>query len=165
MLSRFLLVAVVTASPILAFAGASDEKPERSSAVEVYNQGVRLMRSKKFRAAERKFQAALRDRPFAEAHNNLAYCLRKQGAKNYSRALQHYNRAIAMKPDMPEAYMYRGVLLMQLDRAEDARADLAKLKSLGSPLSSELAWVIEHGGKEKTPERFFGVNGRLSERR
>ena len=64
--------------------------------VQVYNQGIELMRAKKF----------------AEAHNNLGYSLRKQGPQNYSKALEHYNKAIQLKPNLAEAYEYRGVLFL-----------------------------------------------------
>jgi tetratricopeptide (TPR) repeat protein len=81
--------------------------------VQVYNQGIELMRAKKFAEAQIKFQQALSGNPnFAEAHNNLGYSLRKQGPQNYSKALEHYNKAIQLKPNLAEAYEYRGVLFL-----------------------------------------------------
>ena len=69
------------------------------------------MKQGKYEKAEKKFEAALKKAPnLAEAHNNLGYSLRKQGPQNYERALSHYNRAIELKSDLAEAYMYRGVL-------------------------------------------------------
>ena len=66
-----------------------------SSAFEVYNQGVDLMHAKKFAEAQMKFEQAIRDNPnFAEAHNNLGFTLRQQGPQNYSKALEHYSKAI-----------------------------------------------------------------------
>jgi tetratricopeptide (TPR) repeat protein len=55
-----------------------------SSAFKVYNQGVDLMRARKYAEAQIKFEEAIRDNPnFAEAHNNLGFTLRQQGSQNY----------------------------------------------------------------------------------
>jgi TolA-binding protein len=54
--------------------GAGALKREQGAQpVQVYNQGIQLMHSKKFAEAQVKFQQALSENPnFAEAHNNLA---------------------------------------------------------------------------------------------
>ncbi len=110
-----------------------------SSAFKVYNQGVDLLRAKKFAAAQNKFEEAIRDNPnFAEAHNNLGFALRQQGPQNYSKALEHYNRAIQLKPRMAETYEYRGVLFAKMGRKADAEKDLATLKKLNPKLAAEL---------------------------
>lgn len=41
-----------------------------------------------------------------------------------------------------------------------ALADHGKLVTMGSPLADELDYVIKKGEK-KTPERFFGVSGKI----
>ena len=98
-----------------------------SSAFKVYNQGVDLMHAKKFAAAQIKFEQAIRDNPnFAEAHNNLGFTLRQQGPQNYSKALEHYNKAIQLKPRMAETYEYRGVLFAKMGRRAAAERDLVK---------------------------------------
>ena len=85
-----------------------------SSAFEVYNQGVDLMHAKKFAEAQMKFEQAIRDNPnFAEAHNNLGFTLRQQGPQNYSKALEHYSKAIQLKPSMAETYEYRRCFLQK----------------------------------------------------
>ncbi len=54
-------------------------------ATAVYNQGVALMHEKKYAEALLDFETAVQAKPdFAEAHNNLAYCLRHQGPAKYS---------------------------------------------------------------------------------
>jgi hypothetical protein len=51
--------------------------------------------TKRFPEAEGKFEQAVKDNPrFAEAHNNLGYTLKKQGAANYQKSLEHYNTAV-----------------------------------------------------------------------
>ena len=107
--------------------------------------------------AERQLRRALRQQEeFAEAHNNLAFVLRKQGEDHFAEALQHYNRAIELNAELAEAYMYRGVLYVHMGDAAAAEADREILEALNSSLAAELRWVIDHG-HEKEPEHFFGV--------
>ena len=104
------------------------------------------MKAKKYAAAQAKFEAALKANPkFAEAHNNLAFCLRKQSSANYRIALEHYNEAIKLNPKLAEAYEYRGVLFVEMNRKADAENDLAKLKQLNSKLASDLEAAIKTG--------------------
>ena len=120
-----------------------------SSAFKVYNQGVDLMHAKKFAAAQIKFEQAIRDNPnFAEAHNNLGFTLRQQGPQNYSKALEHYNKAIQLKPTMPETYEYRGVLFAKMGRRAEAERDLVTLKKLNPKLSGELEEFLKTGKEE-----------------
>jgi tetratricopeptide (TPR) repeat protein len=74
---------------------------------------------------------------FAEAHNNLGFTLSQQGPQNYSTALEHYNKAIQLKPKMAEAYEYRAMLLLRMGRKADAEKDLATLKKLNPKLARE----------------------------
>jgi len=120
-----------------------------SSAFEVYNQGVVLMRAGKFAAAQLKFEAALHDNPsFAEAHNNLGFTLRQQGPQNFAKALEHYNKAIQLKPAMAETYEYRGVLFAKMGRKADAEKDLVTLKKLNPRLAGELEEFLKTGKEE-----------------
>ncbi len=73
-----LLISALVAG--VALAGGSDTKPAEAKqpGVTEYNAGVALMKAKKFDQAQAKFEAALtQDEKLAEAHNNLAYSLRK----------------------------------------------------------------------------------------
>jgi tetratricopeptide (TPR) repeat protein len=120
-----------------------------SSAFEVYNQGVDLMHAKKFAEAQMKFEQAIRDNPnFAEAHNNLGFALRQQGPQNYSKALEHYSKAIQLKPSMAETYEYRGVLFAKMGRKSEAEKDLATLKKLNTKLADELEEFLKTGKEE-----------------
>ncbi|MFM9883360.1 MAG: hypothetical protein ACKVQT_10065 [Burkholderiales bacterium] len=115
----------------------------REHAVGLYNDGVLLMVQKHYVAAQQKFEAALAlHEAFAEAHNNLAFSLRIQGPDNAERALRHYDRAIALKPDLRVAYVYRGTLFVQRGELDRARADHAKLLALDAGLAARLARVI-----------------------
>ena len=131
---------------------AATKKPaakQESPAVAAYNEGVGLMQAKRFAQAAKKFEQAVKlDPNFAEAYNNLAFTLRKQGSGNYKQSLAYYNKAIELKPNLAEAYMYRGVLYTQMGRKADAQADLAKLKKLDTGLAKELEEYFETGKEE-----------------
>jgi tetratricopeptide (TPR) repeat protein len=115
-------------------------------AVTPYNEGVTLMKAKKFAAAQVKFEAAVKANPnLAEAHNNLAYCLRKQSPENFASSLQHYNTALRLNPKLAQAYEYRGVLFVEMGKKEDAQKDLATLKQLDPKLAVLLETAIKAG--------------------
>jgi tetratricopeptide (TPR) repeat protein len=157
----FLAVMALAALPALG-AGSAKQPVGKGSdpSITVYNQGVELMLAKKFPQAQAKFEQAVKENPrFAEAHNNLGYTLRKQGAGNYQKSLEHYNTAIELKPKLAEAYMYRGVLYVEMGRKSDAEADLATLQKLSPRLAKELSEVIETGKEE---DRFYGVTSKIS---
>jgi tetratricopeptide (TPR) repeat protein len=119
------------------------EATGRAGAVRLYNDGVALLVARKFREAQQKFEAALAiDDKLAEAHNNLAFALRMQGRHNFAASLSHYNRAIALKPTLAQAYMYRGVLFVQQGDMARAREDLAQLRRLDAKLAADLERVV-----------------------
>jgi tetratricopeptide (TPR) repeat protein len=119
-------------------------------ATSVYNHGVALVHEKKYSAALLDFEKAVKAKPdFAEAHNYLAYCLRREGPAKYAEALAHYNKAIQLNPNLAEAYEYRGVLFVKMNRKNDAEKDLAKLKELNPKLASDLEYAINSNGQEK----------------
>lgn len=142
--------------------GAPD-RPSREDPPEYsfYNDGVKLLFQKQWAAAEKQFNAAVAiNEKMAEAHNNLAYVLRKQGEHNYAKSLEHYDRAIELSPKMPEPYMYRGALHSFMGHPDLAKADLAMLVKLKTRKSKELARHLQKifdTGKEEEPEQFYGV--------
>jgi tetratricopeptide (TPR) repeat protein len=111
-----------------------------------FKEGVSLMKAKKYAAAQLKFEAALKLNPkMAEAHNNLAYCLRKQSPENFASSLEHYNEALRLNPKLAQAYEYRGVLFVEMGRKADAEKDLATLKQLDPKLATALSTAIKAG--------------------
>lgn len=122
------------------------EKKAAPDARVPYNEGVALMKARRYADAQAKFEAALKIDPnLAEAHNNLAFCLRKQSSANFGRALEHYNEAIRLNPRLARAYEYRGVLYSEMNRKADAEKDLATLKKLSPKLASDLEAAIKTG--------------------
>jgi Flp pilus assembly protein TadD len=125
------------------------QKNAAPDARTAYNEGVALMKARRYRDAQAKFEAALKANPqLAEAHNNLAFVLRKQSKANFGRALEHYNEALRLNPRLAEAYEYRGVLYAQMNRKADAEKDLATLKHLNPKLAAELEETIKTGKEE-----------------
>ena len=156
-----LLVLTLFSASLATAVGSPSMKSSTSKDIEAYNDGVKLMMDKKFSKAEKEFRKALAlNETFAEAHNNLAYTLRKQGPEYYDEALQHYNRSIELNPDLDEPYMYRGVLFVQMNNNNMALTDHQTLVEIKSPLATELQYVVENG-REKEPEQFFGVSRRI----
>jgi tetratricopeptide (TPR) repeat protein len=136
-------------------AAGSKSKKEEKPGVADYNDGVKLMKKGDFAAAQEKFEAALAENEqFAEAHNNLAFSLRKQGASNHDKALAHYDRAIELDPELAEAYMYRGVLHSLMGNEEKALADHARLLELDRKLADALQAAIASG---EEPEGLEGL--------
>jgi len=139
-------------------AGSSGQTVVRaeSPSVTAYNEGVRLMKAKQFTRAQANFERAVKQDPgFAEAHNNLAFCLRKQGSQNFGKSLEHYDKAIALKPSLAAAYEYRGVLYTEMGRKADAEKDLATLKKLDPRLAADLEAYIKTG---KEGEDLYGAS-------
>jgi tetratricopeptide (TPR) repeat protein len=164
LLALFLLTATLASAsssaptPPPAHGGGGSE-PSGRDAIEVtfYNDGTLLLFKKQWAAAQQQLEAALAiNEKMAEAHNNLAYVLRKQGADHNAASLQHYNRAIELKPRMVEAYMYRGALYTLSGKTDLARADYDTLVKMKSKLAPHLLKIIETG-KEEEPEQFYGV--------
>jgi tetratricopeptide (TPR) repeat protein len=144
------LACAVTLALATGAAGAVENDPlpvpkggARELAVRSYNDGVALLVARQFHPAQEKFEAALAlDESLAEAHNNLAYALRMQGRQNFAASLEHYNRAVELKPTLAQAYMYRGVLFVQQGDMARARQDQARLRELDPKLAAELERTI-----------------------
>src|SRR5260370_9834670 len=135
------------------FAPANQGFPQikqENPAIKAYNEGVDLMKAKQFAKAQAKFEEALKANPnLAEAHNNLAFVLRKQGSQNYQLSLGHYDKAIQLKPKLAEAYMYRGVLYAIMGHKAEDQADLAVLKKINPRYAKELDEFIKTGNEDQ----------------
>ncbi len=124
--------------------GAAQGPAHDAAAVAVYNAGVALLKRAddldaaaagqsgaaraqaeqsartSYGEARAKFQEATqRDPSLPEAWNNLGYARRNLG--DYEAALAAYARALALRPDYPEALEYRGEAYLRMNRIEDAK--------------------------------------------
>ena len=139
-------VSAITTLPLL---GAGSEKVPTPSP-----------QAKQFAKAQAKFGEAVKLNPgFAEAHNNLAFTLRKGGSQNYKLSMEHYDKAIQLKPKLAEAYMYRGVLYAIMGRKAEAQADLVVLQKLNPHYAKELEDFIKTG---KENDELLGAAKKVS---
>src|SRR5260221_1433843 len=133
---------------------------QANPAIKAYNEGVDLMQAKQFAKAQAKFEETVKLKPgFAEAHNNLAFTLRKGGPQNYQLSMEHYNKAIQLNPKLAEAFMYRGVLYAIMGRKPEAQADLTVLQKLNPHYAKELEDFIKTG---KENDELLGAAKKLS---
>ncbi len=138
-----LFLAVLLSAPVALAAPSGNVDKPKATADSVYNEGVKAMEKGDFAAAAGKFEEAVKLKAdFAEAHNNLAFSLRKQGKQHFAAALKHYNKALEINPRLAQAYHYRGVLYVLEGNEAAAKADHAKLIELDRELADELMKVI-----------------------
>ena len=149
--------------PAFAFASSSPPAPSEPSEpppppeIKPYNAGCKLLKKHHWADAQKQFEKALKYREeFPEAHNNLAFVLRMQGPQNYDSSLSHYNRAIALAPNLPEPYMYRGTLYFLTGKKDLAEADYATLQRMKPSLAKELREVIDSGKEDL--DGLYGVS-------
>lgn len=87
-------------------------------------------------------QATRADENLAEAWNGLGYSQRKLG--DYTKALNAYARALAIKPGYPEATEYRGEAYLGLNRVEDAKQAYLDLFAANRVLADKLLGAMKH---------------------
>jgi tetratricopeptide (TPR) repeat protein len=86
-------------------------------------------------------QATQADASLAEAWNGLGYSQRKLG--DYTKALNSYGRALAIKPGYPEATEYRGEAYLGLNRVEDAKQAYLDLFAANRVLADKLLGAMK----------------------
>lgn len=143
------LAIALLAAPAFGAGSSKKEKP-KDDAETHYNTGVDLIKKGDYAKASEHFTKAVSMKDdFAEAHNNLGYSLRKQGAEHYEKALSHYNRALELDPKLAQAYHYRGVLHALAGDEAKAKADHGSLLKLDRELADELMKVLASGEEPK----------------
>lgn len=85
--------------------------------------------------AERIMRELIAERPTPEAEMTLGHIIRDDG--RFAESIEHYSRAIAMRPDMAKAYRGLGNALKDLNRVDEALASFAKARTF-SPNDPEL---------------------------
>lgn len=107
---------------------------------------------KEYAAALKDFQTAAIAKPDNyRAHNGAGYALRKLG--DYDRALQSYDRALALAPASIEAIEYRGEAYLGLNRLDDAKQAYMYLFVHDRAASNVLmqgmkAWIENHRAQQ-----------------
>ncbi len=75
---------------------------------------------KEYEKALKDFKSAASNSPqMYQAYNGMGFAYRKTG--DYAKALEMYDRALALKPGFPDAIEYRGEAYLGLNRIDDAK--------------------------------------------
>ncbi|MDA0323028.1 MAG: hypothetical protein O2923_09985 [Verrucomicrobia bacterium] len=154
-----ILLTVVALCAHHAHAKPTEKKKDATPDVVAYNDGVDLLKKRRYPQAQKKFEEALAtNAKFAEAHSNLGYVLRKQGAEHHDKALEHYNKAIKLNRKLAPAYAYRGALFVLMGDKTKAEADYKTLEALDEKAARELRRVIDTGRESSAKEK-HGIVG------
>jgi cytochrome c-type biogenesis protein CcmH/NrfG len=118
------------------------QSPAAASAASEYMRGVRARVIADWPAAESAFRGAIALEPtHAEAWNELGYALRNQ--RRYAESLDAYHEALRLRPEFPEALEYLGEAYVDMNRLDEARGVLARLRPLDRARAQELAEAIQ----------------------
>ena len=108
--------------------GGGTETPARPEDPD-YTAGVKAIKAEDFPTAIRLLERVVaRDGVNADAHNWLAYAIRRSG--DPARAIPVYQKALALDPKHRGAHEYIGEAYLTLDNLPKAREHLARLNSL-----------------------------------
>lgn len=110
-----------------------------NEAIELYNDGVKLVTAHELQNAEAKFRAAIAISPdFADAHSNLGTTLVQQG--RYDDAMAELQKATQLKPTSAPAWGTLATCYQSLGRTEEAIAAFKTFLQL-SPNAPEATQV------------------------
>jgi tetratricopeptide (TPR) repeat protein len=77
------------------------------------------------------------------AYNNMGYSYRK--LKQYDKAIELYEKSLAIDPNLAEAHEYIGEAYLELGKITEAKKHLAILEKLDPKLAEELrAEIARH---------------------
>ena len=162
--------------------GAAKKSPD-AVATEALNNGFRRLENadqaelKNPKQARKEYEAALKDFQIASAanpdnyraHNGTGYALRKLG--RYDRALESYERALALAPSSTEAIEYRAEAYLGLNRLDDVKQAYMHLfvhdRAASSVLMNAMkAWAEMHRTQPAgvDPAAFDAFNAWIRER-
>lgn len=124
---RSLLLALVLALPLHAFADADVPQPDTGSAD--YNLGADAVQAKDWSTAVYHLSIVVKQEPGnADAQNLLGYAYRNQ--KKYDLALQHYSEALRIDPSHKGAHEYLGEAYVLMGDKPKAQEQLAALERI-----------------------------------
>ncbi len=93
-------------------------------------------------------QHAVEVAPSAETHRNLGIALARAGRA--TEAVEEFNRALQLKPDMADTHFYLGVALVRLDRAPEAMGqweEALRIDPEYAEAHANLGVALEQAGK------------------
>jgi len=133
---------------------AKEVKETAAPAVlNLYEKGTAQVKDKNYKQAIKTFKKALKkDKQNADVHNMLAFSYRKSG--NLEKAFSHYEKALNIRPEFPEAREYLGEAHIQA-----ALLQINTLRDYGSKGNDQLADLTEAFKKASAA---LGSNKKLS---
>jgi tetratricopeptide (TPR) repeat protein len=109
-----------------------------------YSEAEAFARKQLWLFAESAYNEATKINPdFPEAWNGLGHARKMQ--RKFPEALAAYEEALRLRPSFPQALEYLGETYVAMEKMDDARATLAKLKALDAGLADQLAQAIDAG--------------------
>ncbi|XP_060085876.1 UDP-N-acetylglucosamine--peptide N-acetylglucosaminyltransferase 110 kDa subunit-like [Ylistrum balloti] len=122
---------ILSLAAFLVIAAGSSSSSEDDKFQDVFDQGMKYLKSEKYGKAVKSFKKALKiNSKDADALNQLAYSQRKNG--QIDEAIANYHKALKIRPQFPQAREYLGEAYLQA-----ALAELEQLKKYGSKAKHE----------------------------
>lgn len=127
-----------------------------------YAKGLRLFATKDYKNAAQSFEKAISIYPdFVSAHNALGCAYFALGEND--RALEHFNRAIALDDHLSASFMNRGRVELAMGQAAAAQTSFEKASSI-APLDTNLLLALaysqylnhDYQGVERTTQQAHG---------
>lgn len=120
-----------------AFAADTPSDPEPSAAQRM-GSARSAIQAKDWPSAITELKAAVREEPRnADAHNLLAFSLRKQAEPDLPQAFEHYRIALKLNPDHKGAHEYIGEAYLMDKKPQEAEKHLAELARICGNTSCE----------------------------
>jgi tetratricopeptide (TPR) repeat protein len=124
-----LMLVLGAVGPSEVLADGAPDKVDRPGADPDYTAGVNAIKAEKFAAAIPLLEKVVaRDGRNADAHNWLAYAVRRNG--DPARSIPIYEKALALDPQHRGAHEYIGEAYLMLGNLPKAKEHLARLNSL-----------------------------------
>lgn len=135
-MKHLLLISLMSIS-LSAFAADTPSDTEPSAAQRM-GTARSAIQAKDWPSAITELSAAVREDPRnADAHNLLAYSLRKQAKPDLPQAFEHYRIALKLNPDHKGAHEYIGEAYLMDKKPQEAEKHLAELARICGNKSCE----------------------------
>ena len=127
--------ALGTGAALAADTGPTVSQPSASERISLAREAVK---NKDWKKSLAELNIAVKDEPRnADAHNLLAYSLRKQATPNLPKAFEHYKTALSLNPKHKGAHEYIGEAYLMDKKPAEAEKHLTELEKICGNKSCE----------------------------
>lgn len=127
--------ALGTGAALAADTGPTVSQPSASERISLAREAVK---NKDWKKSLAELNLAVKDEPRnADAHNLLAYSLRKQATPNLPKAFEHYKTALSLNPKHKGAHEYIGEAYLMDKKPAEAEKHLTELEKICGNKSCE----------------------------